>query len=129
MMKADDLPAWPTEATQLLQRYSDAPAAKLDTFTPAAFVAAKTVAWGDRAAERDLYDLWALALLGLIDDAARSAYRRGGGTGGDPGPWMFRDAPSQASWEASLAHQGRIRVGPVDALRVVRDHWAAATAS
>lgn len=61
MMKAHDLPPWPTEQRALVQRYSDARPANLSVFTAAAFVAAKTLAWGNRAAARDLYDLWALA--------------------------------------------------------------------
>lgn len=126
MMKADDLPPWPTEQRALVQRYSDAKPANLSVFTPAASVAAKTFAWGDRAAARDLYDLWALALLGRIDAAARDAYRRWG-QGSDPGAWLFREAPSESGWGTDLAHQGRVRVGPGDALRVVREHWATAT--
>jgi len=109
-----------------VQRYSDARPANLSVFTAAAFVAAKTLAWGDRAAARDLYDLWALALLGLIDAAARDAYRRWG-LGSDPGAWLFREAPSESEWETALAHQGRVWVGPKDALRVVREHWRLVT--
>ena len=84
------------------------------------------MAWADRKAARDLYDLWGLALLGAIDDAAAEAFRRHG-TGTLPGDWIFSEAPSEDTWTTALAHQGRIRVGPRDALRVVKDHWNAAS--
>jgi predicted nucleotidyltransferase component of viral defense system len=124
LMRSDDLPPWPTEKRAIFQRYSDARPATLTVFTPAAFVGAKTSAWADRAAPRDLYDLWALGHLGLIDDQARDAYARCGGTGSDPQHWMFRDAPTEAAWQAALAHQGRVRIGPAEALRAVADYWA-----
>ena len=38
------------EAVDLRQRYSDAPPARLTAYTAAAFVAAKTCAWLERAA-------------------------------------------------------------------------------
>ena len=124
LMSAIDVARWPTEFSSLVQRYPDAPPARLTTFTPAAFAAAKTVAWADRRAARDLYDLWALALLGAIDDAAADAFRRFG-PGGRPNEWMFTQAPSEDHWTTALAHQGRVRVGPQDALRVVKQHWTA----
>ena len=125
MMKQIDLPSWPTHKQQLLQRYADARPAKLRVFTPSAFAAAKTLAWMDRRASRDLYDLWALALLGLIDAQAADVYRRYG-NGAIPGAWMFRDASDEDAWNVALAHQGRVRVNPADALRVVCASWAGA---
>jgi len=124
LMRYDDLPPWPTENRRIFQRYADTHTATMTVFTPAAFAAAKTAAWADRAAPRDLYDLWALGHLGLIDDRARDTYLRCGGSGSDPGSWMFRDAPSEAAWQAALAHQGRLRIGPAEALRSVADRWA-----
>lgn len=64
-------PLWPVEERDLVQRYSDAPAARLQVPTRGAFVAMKTTAWADRRAARDLYDLYLLAGLGAIDDSAR----------------------------------------------------------
>jgi predicted nucleotidyltransferase component of viral defense system len=125
MMRASDLPKWPTERRDLFQRYSDARPAALDVFTPAAFVAAKTVAWADRAAARDLYDLWALGHLGLINNEARTVYRQHAVSGGDPQPWMFREAPTDVAWHAALSHQGRVRISPTKALTTVADFWGA----
>ncbi|WP_328322283.1 nucleotidyl transferase AbiEii/AbiGii toxin family protein [Kribbella sp. NBC_00382] len=47
-------PKWPVTAVDLVQRYGDAPPARLTTPTPPAFAAWKTAAWFDRAAARDL---------------------------------------------------------------------------
>lgn len=69
-------PSWPTVLSPLEQRYSDAAPAQLRTLTPAAFVAAKTMAWVDRAAPRDLYDLWAMRNLNMINSEAAELYRR-----------------------------------------------------
>lgn len=126
LMNASDLPAWPTEQQSLFQRYSDAPPATLSVFTPASFAAAKTLAWAGRATPRDLYDLWALTLLGVVDADAHDLYQRWGSVSG-PGPWIFRSAPSDDEWTTALAHQGRVRLGPSEALKVVRDNWTRLT--
>lgn len=63
-------PQWPTRLTEVFQRYRDAPAVALRMPTRAAFAAAKTPAWVDRHAARDLYDLWALARIGALDMSA-----------------------------------------------------------
>jgi len=60
---------WPVERHRLVQRYSDAPVAELLVPTLPAFVASKTVAWRDRGAPRDLWDLWALSEMDAIDAA------------------------------------------------------------
>jgi predicted nucleotidyltransferase component of viral defense system len=57
LLSALGYPQWPTQRVDLAQRYSDAPAAALTVPTAAGFVAAKTAAWHDRAAARDLWDL------------------------------------------------------------------------
>lgn len=78
LLDALGYPKWPVHEIDLFQRYSDAPPARLTTPTPAAFAAWKTTAWFDRAAARDLYDLWALATVGqLTPEAARLFIRHG----------------------------------------------------
>jgi predicted nucleotidyltransferase component of viral defense system len=76
---------WPTEYVRLHQRYADAAEATLQVPTLPAFAAWKTVTWGDRNAARDLWDLHAMAIIGAIDQAAATLYRRHGPTGGNPG--------------------------------------------
>jgi len=123
LLSADRYPAWPTEHRDLVQRYSDAPAATMTTLTAAAFAAAKTVAWNERHAARDLYDLWALGEHGYMDAEAAELFVRLGPTGGEVQPWMFERAPDEQAWQTALGHQGVVRVSAQEALSVVRDRW------
>ena len=76
LLSASHQPSWPTEIADLEQRYSDAPPSRMRVFTRASFAAAKLAAWHDRRAPRDLYDLWALASAGMIDDDAVALFSR-----------------------------------------------------
>ncbi len=118
--------AWPTERRALMQRYSDAPPATLPVPTLAGFAAAKTIAWHDRHAPRDLYDLWGLAALGALDARAAELFAALGPTGNAPRSWMFTDPPTEDNWTTQLGGQTRIAVCPVDALALVREAWTAA---
>lgn len=124
LLSSAGYPAWPTEVTDIEQRYSDAPPARMRVLTPAAFVAAKLAAWTDRHASRDLYDLWALAESGRIDvEAARLYARYGQYT--SVAKVSFAEVPTGAAWLNDLGHQGIIAVSPEEAARVVRDAVAA----
>lgn len=124
LLSASGYPSWPTEARALHQRYRDAPPARLRVPTRPAFVAGKMAAWCDRAAPRDLWDLWALAGIGAIDAETAALFREYGPTATVPQPWMFAEAPSQARWEAQLAGQTRLEVSAAEALESVRDAWS-----
>lgn len=115
---------WPTVIQDLDQRYRDAAPAALRVPTAAAFAAWKTVAWLDRAAPRDLWDLWALAQHGHITRAAGDLFIAHGPTNGAPQPWMFTSAPSEDRWRQRLAGQTRLTVTAAKALRVVAVAWA-----
>ncbi|OWY83500.1 hypothetical protein B9C99_03460 [Rhodococcus sp. BUPNP1] len=65
LLSSRDRTVWPAETRDLEQRYSDAPRATLTVPTLAAFAAAKTATWHDRRAPRDLWDLCALAEIGV----------------------------------------------------------------
>jgi len=119
-------PDWPTERRQLIQRYADAPDATLTTFTAPAFAANKTAVWLERRSPRDLYDLWALGQHGHVGPEATDLFRRLGPTGGRPAPWMFDKPPTEQAWQASLGHQGIVRVTAADALDQVAATWARA---
>jgi len=80
---------WPTSMQAIEQRYRDAPAASLRVRTAAAFAAWKTVAWHDRGAPRDLYDLWALAQRGAITAEAAALFVAHGPINRPLQPWMF----------------------------------------
>lgn len=116
-------PQWPTELRNLHQRYSGAPPAKLRVPVRAAFAAWKLATWFDRKAPRDLWDLWALAKIGAIDDAALDLYVRLGPTGSPPAPWLFTQLPSDEQWHEALAAQTRLTISVTDAARVVAAGW------
>jgi predicted nucleotidyltransferase component of viral defense system len=121
-------PPWPTELHAIEQRYADAAPAVLRVPTAPAFAAWKTVAWHDRGAPRDLWDLWALAQRGEITKRATELFIAHGPTGNAPQPWTFTSAPTEERWQAQLAGQTRLTVSAAEALQVVSDAWARASA-
>ncbi|MPZ96098.1 MAG: nucleotidyl transferase AbiEii/AbiGii toxin family protein, partial [Propionibacteriales bacterium] len=94
--------------------------------TVESFAGWKTAAWHDRAAARDLYDLWALAERGSLTAAAAELFAKHGPTGGRPRSHMFTKPPSESAWQAQLAAQTRLVVSAAGALAVVRRAWATA---
>ncbi len=116
-------PPWPTENVELAQRYSDAPAAGLSVLTSAAFVAAKTIAWQDRAAPRDLWDLWALAEQGLVTADAADLYAKFGPTSRRPDPDGLGVPPDDERWRRDLSGQTRLTVRAAEAMATVRKAW------
>jgi predicted nucleotidyltransferase component of viral defense system len=120
-------PSWPTELHPIEQRYADAAPATLRVPTAPALAAWKTVAWHDRGAPRDLWDLWALAERGEITKRAAELFIAHGPTGNTPRPWMFTSAPTEERWQAQLAGQTRLTVSAAEALRMVADAWARAS--
>lgn len=126
VLRGDLYSSWPVERVELEQRYSDAPPATLVVPTLASFAGWKTVAWLDRRAPRDLYDLWALAEIGALDADAADLFVRFGSTGGPPRAFMFASPPTQESWVTSLSGQTVLGVTADDALAAVRRGWARA---
>ncbi|NAZ75375.1 nucleotidyl transferase AbiEii/AbiGii toxin family protein [Kineococcus sp. T13] len=121
LLPGDAYPPWPRQVRSLHQRYSDAPPASLCTLSTPAFVASKLSAWHDRRAPRDLYDLWALGVSGCFDARAAALFARHGPIGHSAPD--FTPPPDESTWEAALAHQGRIRTSAADAAREVRVMW------
>ena len=80
--------------------------------------------WLDRKSPRDLYDLWALGTLDLIDAEALDLFKLFGPTGKSPTPSMFADPPSEPQWENLLNHQGLTKIGPTEAAASVESWWA-----
>lgn len=123
LLASEGYPSWPTEVVDLEQRYADAAPARLRVLTRPAFVASKLSAWADRAAPRDLYDLWALAEAGQFTGAAAELFGRFG-------PYTkvsivsFTQLPTDREWETSLGHQCLVRVTPREAARIVTDALA-----
>jgi hypothetical protein len=129
LLRAEGYEPWPTEISDLHQRYRGAPAARLRVPTLESFVAWKTVTWMDRAAARDLYDLWGLAELGAMTASAAALFAKHGPVRQPPQGWMFGTAPTDEDWLRHLGGQTRVRVGPDDALSIVRNAWDNATGS
>jgi predicted nucleotidyltransferase component of viral defense system len=127
LLRAEGYPAWPTAARNLVQRYSDAPPARLEVPTMASFAAAKTVAWTDRAASRDLYDLWLLVQAGAIDHAAAQLFRQYGPTNNPPTASMFSRPLDETKWRLDLSGQTRLSITAGEALAAVREAWDAVT--
>lgn len=123
LLARQGMPPWPTESRPLVQRYRDAPPAVLRVPTLPAFVAAKTLAWCDRGAARDLWDLWALSRISAVNATAAELFRRYGPTNRTPSVWHFAKAPSEQQWRAQLAGQTRLTVTAQEALDVVRAAW------
>ncbi|WP_211168063.1 nucleotidyl transferase AbiEii/AbiGii toxin family protein [Brevibacterium sp. 'Marine'] len=116
-------PPWPTEWREIEQRYSDAPPARLTVLTAPAFAAAKLVAWNDRHASRDLYDMWAMAVNGIISSEAAELFSRHGPFT-SPGAVSFASIPSEQAWTTDLAHQCRPQVTAKAAAEAVAAAWS-----
>ena len=123
LLRSDGYPAWPTITRSLVQRYSDAPSAALIVFTPASFAASKTMAWTDRAASRDLFDLWLLAESGAISSEAAQLFRKYGPTNEPPTRNLFAQALDETVWRRDLAGQTRLHITAEEALTIVRNAW------
>lgn len=123
LLSASGYPRWPTEEVNLVQRYSDAPPARLRVPTAPALAAAKAVAWHDRHASRDLWDLWALAERGHLGDEAARLYARLGPTNRSPDPNDYTTPPDQARWERDLGAQTRLTITAAQAADLVAEAW------
>jgi predicted nucleotidyltransferase component of viral defense system len=122
LLSAEDMFAWPAEPRPLDLRYSDTSDAILTVPTLPAFTAMKTSAWVDRHAERDLYDLAALAEIEAITQPAASLVAQA--TGVRVAPHMFDRLPTSMRWTEQLAHQLKELPDPHHCLRRVRDSYA-----
>jgi hypothetical protein len=123
LLSSTGYPQWPTQAVDLVQRYTDAPPARLTVPTAAGFAAAKAVAWHDRRTSRDLWDLWALAERGHLDKPAAELYARLGPTNHPPDPADYATPPEQSQWERDLGAQIRLTVTSTDAATTVARAW------
>lgn len=117
------LPPWPVQRQTLNQRYSDAPTARLLLPTLPAFAAAKTIAWIDRAAPRDLFDLWQLAQIGAIDGAAAAHYRKFGPSGALPQSSLLGRECDELQWRRELSGQTRLTSTAAEASERVVEAW------
>lgn len=115
-------PPWPSEMASIAQRYSDAPPADLRVLTPPAFAATKLAAWHDRHAARDLYDLWAMAEQGMVDDEARALFTRLGPLT-NAAAVRFDEYPGEETWQAESRPQCVPQVTARRAAEVAAASW------
>jgi len=105
---------WPTEIHEIEQRYRDAPPARLRVPTMSSFAGWKTVAWLQRLAARDLYDLWALSRVGALNAESAKLFAKHGPTNESP-------QSRRRAGDAAQAHAGltiwKAHRGPVDLAR------------
>lgn len=113
-----DLAQWPTELRDVDPRYGDVKG-RVVMWVPRleSFAAMKTVAWVDRHAARDLYDLAGLARIGALDKAAAELFHKA--MGWRLAPHAFANLP-ELDWEAQLAHQTRALPTARECLEEVR---------
>ncbi len=110
----------PTELTEIHQRYSDVPSTRLLTPTFDGFVAMKALAWFDRRAPRDLFDLEGLSRERLVTESARELIKNLMG---------FRisremmDRSVAGLWQEELAHQTKLEMTADESLRRMLEWW------
>lgn len=120
LLDHEDWARWPSEAVQVKTRYSDITSeVVLRVPTLPAFAAMKTLAWTDRHAARDLYDLARLAELGALTQEAADLVRDA--TGASVQKYEFASLPSGLAWQSQLSHQTSELPSPQWCLQVVRE--------
>lgn len=106
---------WEFDDADVSLRYSDlAPIVRLPVPTPDTFVAMKGVAWHDRHAPRDLYDLAGLARAGHISRVAAGLMHAKSSHGWIRAEFERLPRSTVRDWEAQLAHQVRTLPDPTD---------------
>lgn len=110
----------PVELTEIVQRYSDVPRTRLFVPTFDGFVAMKALAWFDRHAARDLFDLEALSRKGEVTENARELIQRLKGhrlTG------AMLDGKVTGDWKQELASQTKLEKTERECLSRVLEWW------
>ena len=111
----------PTELTAVDLRYSDLPeSVSLHVPTAEGFAAMKLMAWQQRQAPRDLYDLAALADIGALTEFAIGLTQEVTGARIDARAIDHDLPPSVSSqWSNQLSHQMETVLTPEECLRRV----------
>ena len=119
-----ELAQWRVEDRAVMLRYGDLPATtRLQVPTLESFAAMKTVAWADRRAARDLYDLAGLAALGALTADVADRVRRA--TGWSVTRHILQASPA-SDWDTQLGHQTRSLPSAKQCLDVLLDAYAQA---
>lgn len=122
LLDHEDWTRWPSETVPIETRYSDITSeVVLRVPTLSAFAAMKTLAWADRHAARDLYDLAHLAELGALTQESAALVRDI--TGVSVQRYEFASLPPALEWQSQLQHQTRSLPSPEWCLEVVRTSY------
>ena len=113
----------PTTLASIDQRYFDVRDTQLVVPTFAGFVAMKALAWFDRGAPRDLFDLAGLAGVRDVPPAARELINK---LKGFELTEKMLDRKISGLWQEELAHQTRLFTTQEECLTVVLKWWRGA---
>ena len=114
--------AVPVTLTSIHQRYADVNPTSLVVPTFDGFVAMKALAWVDRGAVRDIFDLEGLARIHEVTEEARVVIDRIRGYRLSKGMLNQR---AIGKWTEELAHQTKLEVTEEECLKRVLDWWDA----
>lgn len=124
LLPEDHYPTWPFEMVELEQRYGNVGPATLSVPTLAAFAAWKSIAYLDRRAPRDLWDLAAMAEIGAFTLDAARLFTKFGPFQSLPTDSTIPAAPDEATWQRELSHQTRLSLTAQEARKMLVESWA-----
>jgi len=110
----------PVEIMQIHQRYSDIPKTHLAVPTLDGFIAMKALAWFDRKAARDLYDLEGLSQVSEVTGMVRELIHR---ITGNPVSQRMLNLKIVGSWQEELSHQTKLEKTEEECLARVLKWW------
>lgn len=110
----------PVEIMQIHQRYSDVPETHLVVPTLEGFIAMKALAWFDRGASRDLYDLEGLSHVSEITEITRELVHQ---ILSNRLTTRMMDKPILGNWQDDLAHQTKLEKTDEECLARVLQWW------
>lgn len=112
----------PTKLVSIQQRYSDVPETRLVVPTFDGFVAMKVLAWFDRGAPRDLFDLEGLLRHGEVSSGTRELVDN---LRGFHLTEQMLDRKVSGLWQEELSHQTRLTISEEECLSRVLGWWRA----
>ena len=110
----------PTKMIDIHQRYSDVPNTQIIVPTFDGFVAMKVLAWFDRGAPRDLFDLEGLSRLGAVSTVVGDLVEK---LRGFRLTKQMLNRKVSGLWQEELTHQTRLTVSEEECLSRVLDWW------
>jgi predicted nucleotidyltransferase component of viral defense system len=110
----------PTKMIDIHQRYSDVPNTQIIVPTFDGLVAMKVLAWFDRGAPRDLFDLEGLSRLGGVSTVVGDLVEK---LRGFRVTKQMLNRKVSGLWQEELTHQTRLTVSEEECLSRVLEWW------